>query len=140
MRLSAKEARKLFEQGRLRGIKGPPMHNPAEQSLKEIVRRHAKSFSLLFCEEHAPISGRRFRLDAAIVDLKLGFECDGWQYHAKHKNAWLSEKKRDRLFLLHGWKVFRFAASEILSGSADQEIYEIIQTFARQRCSQGVNT
>ena len=107
--------------------------NPAEHLLKLMVTQFAKEAGLTSEHEYAPISGRRFRLDAAIPDLKLGFECDGWQYHAKHKDSWLKEKKRDRLFLEHDWHVYRFAASEILSGRATDEIRSIIEQEKHRR-------
>lgn len=110
-----------------------PEKNPAEEWLKQAVSQAAKRFNLVFEDEYAPIPKRRFRLDAAIPDLKLGFECDGWQYHAKHKDSWLREKKRDRLFLRNGWHVYRFAASEIMSGEAMIEIEEIVSQVVCER-------
>ena len=97
-----------------------------EALLKRYVAEAAATCGLLAENEYRAIPGRRFRLDVAIPFLKLGFECDGWQYHAKHLEAWRKEKERDRLFLQHGWQVYRFAASEILSGAAKAEIARIV--------------
>uniref|UniRef100_UPI001F4B764F endonuclease domain-containing protein n=1 Tax=Klebsiella pneumoniae TaxID=573 RepID=UPI001F4B764F len=93
---------------------------------RRYVAEAAATCGLLAENEYRAIPGRCFRLDVAVPSLKLGFECDGWQYHAKHLEAWRKEKERDRLFLQHGWQVYRFAASEILSGAAKAEIARIV--------------
>lgn len=78
------------------------------------------------CEfEYRPLTDRRFRVDVALPALKLIFECDGWQYHTK-LHSWKREKERDRLITLAGWKIYRFAASEILSGSYWQTVEQAI--------------
>lgn len=60
------------------------------------------------------IPGRKFELDVAFLDIRLGLECDGWEFHGKHLSSFLRDREKDRLLLLNGWRVLRFPVREIL--------------------------
>lgn len=66
-------------------------------------------------KEHAPIEGRRFRIDIAFVAQKVAIEVDGWAYHGKHRSAHAKDRKRQNLLVQHGWRVLRFTAGEIFN-------------------------
>jgi very-short-patch-repair endonuclease len=65
----------------------------------------------------------RYRVDLAIVDATLPFnhtpprimivECDGHDFHEKTKDQARRDKQRDRFFQSKGYKVLRYAGSEI---------------------------
>lgn len=55
-----------------------------------------------------------FRLDMALVDQKIGFEIDGFDYHSDRR-AFIADRRRHRWIERLGWRVVRFAASEVLS-------------------------
>jgi very-short-patch-repair endonuclease len=62
-------------------------------------------------------------VDLAIVDATLPFnhtpprimivECDGHDFHEKTKDQARRDKQRDRFFQSKGYKVLRYAGSEI---------------------------
>jgi very-short-patch-repair endonuclease len=45
--------------------------------------------------------------------VRLGIEVDGWAHHGQRKADFLRDRERDRQLVLHGWRLLRFAASEI---------------------------
>lgn len=59
------------------------------------------------------VPGRRFRLDVGFPAHKLAVECDGWEWHGKHKGDFQRDRERDRLMTLQGWRILRFPASQI---------------------------
>lgn len=59
------------------------------------------------------VPGRRYRLDIAFPRQKLACEVDGWQYHGKYLSDFKRDHERDRLLVIHGWRVMRFYAREI---------------------------
>lgn len=79
--------------------------------LQSLLTRHWPNSVLI--EFTGAVPGRRFRLDAAFPLVRLGIEVDGWEYHGKHKGDFLRDRERDRQLVLHGWRLLRFAASEI---------------------------
>jgi hypothetical protein len=62
------------------------------------------------------IQNRSIRADLLIWkpsnDFKLIVECDGYKYHSDEE-SFSRDRKRDRLFKLHGYEVFRFSGKEI---------------------------
>jgi len=62
---------------------------------------------------HGSVPGRRYILDVAFPKVKLAVEIDGWQYHGKHLADFKRDRERDRLLVLNGWLVLRFAAGEV---------------------------
>lgn len=61
------------------------------------------------------IPGRKYEIDLALCDTRLGVEVDGWQYHGKHKESFLRDRDKDYLLTLHGWVIIRVQAGLITS-------------------------
>lgn len=78
----------------------------------------------LVWEHNGAIIGRKYSLDIAFTDLKLGVECDGWRYHGKHLKDFKRDRQKDRAMTLNGWRILRFFASEIVK-ETDQVISDI---------------
>jgi len=53
-----------------------------------------------------------YRIDFALVELKIGIECDGECWHLLNN---LHDKRRDVFFKSIGWKIVRFKGVDILS-------------------------
>ena len=54
----------------------------------------------------------RYRLDMAILNLKIAIEADGKAYHSSPKQK-AHDRKRDKYLRSQGWKVLRFSGSQI---------------------------
>lgn len=53
----------------------------------------------------------RYWIDWAIINYKIGFECDGEQWHQdKEKDI-----KRDKKISEYGWNIFRFTGKQIIN-------------------------
>ncbi len=59
-----------------------------------------------------PDSQSRYILDAALPDLKVDFEVDGW-WHFNDERIMNRDKVRDATLQLNGWKVVRIPGSSI---------------------------
>ena len=61
------------------------------------------------------LDARAVRLDFAIIlgKKRLAIETDGHDFHEKTKQQAASDKSRDRLLTAAGWKLLRFAGSEV---------------------------
>lgn len=64
-------------------------------------------------EYRGAVPGRRFRVDIALPALRIAIECDGWTHHGKHRQAHRTDRERQNLLVLHGWRVLRFTTSQI---------------------------
>lgn len=53
--------------------------------------------------------GRRFRLDLAYPDRRVGFELDGWEAHGD-RIAFDADRARGNELALEGWRIYRFTA------------------------------
>jgi very-short-patch-repair endonuclease len=66
--------------------------------------------------EHAPIPGRRFRLDFAWPDWKLGVECEGgiWTKGGHSTGTGITRDcEKGNLLTLAGWRVLRVTREHI---------------------------
>lgn len=57
-------------------------------------------------------NGRHAVLDAALPELRLGFESDGWAFHGS-KAQQAADKQRDRQLGRRGWAVHRFVTDDV---------------------------
>ena len=65
-----------------------------------------------------PDSQSRYILDAALPDLKLDFEVDGW-WHYNDERIMKRDIVRDATLKLNGWKVVRIPGSSIYNHAED---------------------
>lgn len=77
-------------------------------------------------EYKGAVPKRRFSLDIAFPALKIAVEVDGWEFHGKYKSAHLKDRERQNLLTLHGWRILRYTAKQIL-GNVEQCKKEIEQ-------------
>lgn len=63
-------------------------------------------------EYRGAVPGRRFRIDVAIPDAMIACECDGYRYH-KTLSAFINDRTRGRLLVIHGWRVLHFPVHTI---------------------------
>lgn len=78
------------------------------------------------------IDGKGVRVDLLVwkpddPSYKVVVECDGFEYH-KSKDSFIRDRKRDRLFLLNGYKVIRFSGSEIYRDpiQVSSDLYDLL--------------
>lgn len=58
---------------------------------------------------------QQYRIDFAIVHLKVAVELDGHEFHEKTKEQVTARNRRDRDLQRHGWYVLHFSWSEVMS-------------------------
>lgn len=75
------------------------------------------------------VPGRKFELDLALPEVRLGVEVDGWQYHGQHKASFLRDRDKDYLLSLQGWLVVRVQAGLIVSDP--HEAISRVRSFLR---------
>ena len=59
------------------------------------------------CEHWVVVGGRRYRLDLAYPELRLGMECDSKEWHLNER-AHETDPVRDNALVLGGWRVLHF--------------------------------
>ncbi len=69
-----------------------------------------------FVRDHAPIEGRRFRIDLAHLPSKLAVEIHGGTWaqgrHSRHAGM-ASDLEKERLLTLAGWRCIAFTGEEV---------------------------
>jgi very-short-patch-repair endonuclease len=105
--------------------------DPLCGSARAIGASHFKSASadplLWFSQHHVRIEEIRYRLDFAAIGaggMKLCIECDGHNFHERTKEQAKRDRSRDRALQRDGWRVLRFAGTE-LHGDAAKCVDEI---------------
>ena len=86
------------------------------------------------------LDGNGYRADFFIhdaghpLDIKMIVECDGHDFHEKTKEQAQNDKRRDRLFDRHGYKVLRFTGREIYSDPFKyaKEIWERVDLIYKE--------
>lgn len=73
--------------------------------------------------------GRRTALDAALLDLMLAFEADGYAYHGP-RSAFEYDRDRDSDLATQGWQVVRFSAAFLERG--DQVVQRLRSIITRR--------
>ena len=64
-------------------------------------------------EHKGAVTGRRFRIDIALEDVKIAIEVDGWQFHGKYRGSHEADRDRQNLLAVRGWLILRFTAGQI---------------------------
>lgn len=80
----------------------------------------------------AGVPGRRFRIDIGFRTARLAVEVDGFAYHGKHLGDFKSDRVRQNLMTVTGWRILRFTAAEIRSES-DRCLKMIEMALAQHR-------
>jgi very-short-patch-repair endonuclease len=77
--------------------------------------------------------GKKYRLDIAFVSEqgRIAVELDGHDFHEKTKEQARRDKSRDRALTKDGWRVLRFAGSEVYADPAGciQQVREMSQAL-----------
>lgn len=64
-------------------------------------------------EFNAGVPGRKFRIDIAFKQAKLGVEVDGWSSHGRTLSGFKKDKARQNLLVVHGWRILRFTNDDV---------------------------
>jgi len=138
--LLSKEEAKLLQNTPKRGDPRTKYQRAvAEDSPQAILQRLLveRWGDLAVPEYKGAVPGRRFRLDVGFAHVRLGVECDGWEWHGKHKGDFKRDRERDKLLLLNGWRVLRFYASEIKQRPAEvlDMVEKVIAVIEQEKVS-----
>lgn len=64
--------------------------------------------------EYVPLPGRKYRIDFAFVDRKVGVEIDGGEYKSRGgRHAGAADKEKLNLLTLAGWRILHYSGSMI---------------------------
>lgn len=96
-----------------------PQEDPALAKLESPIERQfwaqhttLKLPALTGLVPQHPVLGGRYRLDFALPVRKVGIELDGYEYHSS-KDAFVKDRARQRDLEAAGWRIIRFAGSEV---------------------------
>lgn len=67
----------------------------------------------------------------AFVDVRVGIEVDGWQYHGKFKRGFHRDREKRNLLVINGWSLMSFTAKQILQDPG--AVLDMIDMALRQR-------
>jgi very-short-patch-repair endonuclease len=81
---------------------GPPLESVLEAKVWRLLRR--TGLPLPQRQHWVTLAGRRFRLDFAWPELRVGLECDGWEHHGT-KSAFAPDRARLAEFAAAKWRV-----------------------------------
>lgn len=76
-------------------------------------------------EEFRPLTDRKFRIDFAYPERKIGVECDGAVHRIKDR--FKRDIERHNLLTLAGWRIVRVGRDEIKSGKAIDWLRELLE-------------
>lgn len=100
----------------------PPIE-PADRLYQALVQRWGRYYSggeVVW--ELQPFDDSGYRLDAALVNYRIGLEMDGWQFHGKTLSGFKKDRKKQLLFCRRGWLLFRVSNEQVR-----EELEDIIQ-------------
>lgn len=77
------------------------------------------SAGIVLVQPELVVKGREIRLDCAILlaDRRIAIELDGQDFHERTKEQATRDKQRDRDLQAAGWRVLRFAGSEVYANA-----------------------
>ncbi len=67
-------------------------------------------------EYRNPVPGRRFRLDYALPSIMLAVEIDGYRPHGLSMKGFQTDRHRQNLLVLSGWRILRFTIRDLRIG------------------------
>lgn len=71
------------------------------------------------------VPGRKYRIDIAIPDARLGIECDGFRFH-RSLEAFKSDRRRRNDLEIHGWRILNYFPEQIF-----KDIEGIVEQVAK---------
>lgn len=73
--------------------------------------------ALYYIQKPVTVGGTTYHLDFAVTcgDTKVAVEVDGHDFHERTKEQARKDKRRDRALTVAGWKILRFAGSEVFA-------------------------
>jgi len=91
------------------------------------------------------LSGNTYRPDftmflaTAEKQIKAIIECDGHDFHEKTKEQAREDRKRERLFVRHGYKVLRYTGQEIYENPfrCADEVFKTLEMLVVIKCRDG---
>jgi very-short-patch-repair endonuclease len=96
--------------------------NAAEPILAEAL---CEAFGVLPVCEFKFHPTRRWRLDVAFPEAKIGIELHGFRYHSSAK-ARRNDMEKSNALIQHGWRLLVFMASDVFSKSKLAQIVETV--------------
>ena len=86
-------------------IDGRFLDSELERRMKKLIKRH----KLPAVEFHPVIRG--FEIDFRVVGTAILLECDGWEFHDKHRARFEGDRRRRNELTAAGWIVVNFTWS-----------------------------
>ncbi len=110
-----------------------PGYDPGDSDLETRALRVLVSGGLPVPRQQLAVraGGRRFKLDLAYPDVRVGIELDGWDTHHTF-SAFHHDRERDALLASAGWMIAHFSAR-----TADHKMVAAV-TALRSRFEQSV--
>jgi hypothetical protein len=84
---------------------------------------HMKELGLEVVPEYRFCEGRRWSFDAACLEHRVAFECNG-HFQGKHGAGWSNDAEKLNTAQALGWRVFVFHNRDVLSGKAKEWVKE----------------
>ena len=78
--------------------------------------------------EYRPLAQRRFRIDMAFPEERVGIEFDGYRYHGFSRSGFRLGLERQNLLVRHGWRILRYTLTDVRD-RLDTVISEIEETL-----------
>ena len=86
-------------------VDGKFLDSELERRMKRLVKRH----KLPSIEFHPTICG--YEVDFRVVGTAILLECDGWEFHDKHRHRFEGDRRRRNELTAAGWIVVNFTWS-----------------------------
>ena len=83
-------------------IDGKFLDSELERRMKRLVRQHR----LPAVEFHPTVCG--YEIDFRITGTAILLECDGWEFHDKHRHRFENDRRRRNELTAAGWIVVNF--------------------------------
>lgn len=114
-----------------------PKHGKENRIQAKLYQAILARFPDAVSEFQGAVPGRRFSLDIALPTHRIAIEMDGYRSHGLSIHGFKRDRLRDRLLTLHGWRVLRFFAQEVINDAdqcAEQVCFLVNNMEAKMRC------
>jgi hypothetical protein len=89
-----------------------------QQHLTELLQLHMPGYPWV-PDYVGAVPGRRYELDIALVNDRIGIEVDGFTHHGKNLKNFHRDRDKDYLLALAGWIVLRLSAGLICKSPSE---------------------